>query len=224
MTSLAGFGALDSGSVKRIQQALLQLGYPLQGGADGVAGRSTKKAIELVEPKINAERKRVAVAASQSWQKLETKGEPSSELLTALFEDRAGKKSLAAPNKLFEATEADKKAVKDTWVALTGGGSVTTGGGTTTGGTTGQTPPADKGIMEKYADWLQDKPIPDFLKNPYVATGAVVVTAAVLVVGLRAAFKGGSSAPEAAVAGLGEWDMPMPKRKKRRKSRRKSKK
>lgn len=226
--ALAGLGQVSGGltrdQIKQAQEALLKLGYPLQGGADGAPGRTTKKAVELVEPKVNAARKAAAVAAGRSWQKLETGGSVNAALLAALFEYPDQNKSQNVPNPAYAATDAEKKAVKDLWA------SSGTGGGAGAGGGQQQTPPPPEyGFMQPYADWLKTQTyLPEFLQNPYVASGAVVVVGGLLIFGITRAMR---SSPAAAPAVAGYDDLGAmrsgyepPKRRKKRKIKAKSKK
>lgn len=227
--ALGALGALDRLQMKRIQQELLRLGYPLQGGADGVAGRTTKKAVALVQAKAG----------------LPVNGVPDMRVLQALD---SGNRSLAP-------TDADKAAVRALWsggsgapastgtglTTTSGGGAPATGGGLVVAGSGapvassgGVTDPmaapagaAADSLMKKYESWLKQQAwLPEQLKNPYVAAGVVTAGVAVIGYGLYRAFSSSPAAESAmiepAMAGIGERDMPKPKRKKRKS--RKSKK
>ena len=243
--ALAGLGQvsgkLSTADIKKVQQALINLGYPLQGGADGSVGRTVKLAVAFVVPKVEAARKAAAVKAGRSWQKLDVPDNtPNSAFYAALFErPDTGVADATAPNPQFAANASEKSAVKAAWATgSTGGGLTTTGGGTATGGsgttgggtTTQQQAPADYGFMQPYADWLKSQTyLPAVLQNPYVASGAVVVVGGLLIFGITRAMRS-SPAAAPAMAGMGEMDAldamkqamrPAPKKK--RKSRRKTK-
>jgi hypothetical protein len=255
---LAGFGqtasaavmpaSLSKAEIKQVQEALLKLGYPLQGAADGIAGRTTRKAVELVVPKIHAARKAAALASGRGWKKVAVSSNNTplladtntSPLLAALFENPAS--AVSGPlNSAYAASANDKKLVKSEWTVSTGGGPITTGGGPiTTGGgpvvgSGGVEDPLGvaagaKDLMGKYESWLKSQAwLPEFLKNPYVASGAVVVVGGLLIFGVTRAMRS-SPAAAPAMAGMGEMDAlgamkqamrPAPKKK--RKSRRKTK-
>lgn len=195
--------ALDKAQIQRVQSLLIKAGYPLQGGADGLVGRTTKKAVELVQGKINTFYKVSKVSVT---------GTPDATVM----------RELDSGNRAYLATDEDKKAVRALWTASTtsGGGLVVGGspnvpvqGPTAPPATSGNVvdpmaPAAGAGIMAKYEEWLKKQPIPEFLKNPYVAAGVVTVGVAVVGYGLYRTFRS-EPAPEAAMAGMTELEKMM---------------
>jgi len=215
--ALAGLGQtsskLSTADIKKVQQALITLGYPLQGGADGTVGRTVKMAVAFVIPKVEAARKAAAVKAGRSWKKLDVPDNvPNFDFYAALFErpDMGGSDPLS-PNPQFAASASEKSAVKAASApprsrsataptSSTRGGSVTTGGGgtgSTTGGGTRSTgggtivgsdgvkdPMADGGGATNYG-FMQ--PYADWLKTqtylPAPLQNPYVAAGAVVVVG-----------------------------------------
>lgn len=226
--SFAGLGQASDGlskeQITRVQKELIRIGYPLQGGADGVRGRTTNKAIEIAKGNLA-----VNIPAGSAI--------PNAT-------DKVLLRELDAGNRKLIPSEDQKKAVRALW---SGGTTniqpqpatppattpVTTGGGlVTSGGVTdplAPLAPAGEGFMAKYEAWLKKQAwLPVQLQNPYVAGGIVIGVTALVGYGL---YKMSSAAPAPAVAGVGEVDAldamkqamrPAPKR--RRKSRRKSRK
>lgn len=220
--ALAGLGQAASAAVmppsltkeqiKRVQQELIRIGYPLQGGADGLRGRTTNKAIEIAKSKL--------VAAG---------------IVNAT--DMVLLRELDAGNRKLIPSQDEKAAVKALWTgSSTSGGSIVGSGGSTTAGGSASSEnvkdpfATDEGIMQKYESWLKSQAwIPAPLQNPYVAAGAVTVVGGLLIYGIYRVTRS-SPAAAPAVAGVDELGAMRsgyepPKRRKKRKSKsRKAKK